>query len=138
MRAMKENGSPPAEFEFDEDHSYFMVWLPVQPDAPHVEVTLPVTPPVAPPVARLLELLFEEGKFGNADIRQQLGLKDRTQCAIADPFVDVGSNIRFWSSVSLNDCSILQGHLKKKMGSGSGAVDDSMPGRECIAITGLS
>ena len=36
MRAMKVNGSPPAEFEFDEDHSYFMVRLPVQPDAPQV------------------------------------------------------------------------------------------------------
>ena len=23
------NGSPPAEFEFDEDHSYFMVRLPI-------------------------------------------------------------------------------------------------------------
>ena len=36
MRAMRDNGSPPAEFEFDEDHSYFMVRLPVQPDAPQV------------------------------------------------------------------------------------------------------
>jgi ATP-dependent DNA helicase RecG len=33
LRAMKENGSPPPEFEFDEDHSYFLVRLPVQPDA---------------------------------------------------------------------------------------------------------
>jgi ATP-dependent DNA helicase RecG len=31
--AMRKNGSPPAEFEFDEDHSYFMVRLPVHPDA---------------------------------------------------------------------------------------------------------
>jgi ATP-dependent DNA helicase RecG len=28
LRAMKENGSPPPEFEFDEDHSYFLVRLP--------------------------------------------------------------------------------------------------------------
>ena len=27
--AMRKNGSPPAEFEFDDDHSYFMVRLPV-------------------------------------------------------------------------------------------------------------
>ncbi|NJD37168.1 MAG: transcriptional regulator [Geobacter sp.] len=31
--AMRKNGSPPAEFEFDEDHSYFMVKLPVHPAA---------------------------------------------------------------------------------------------------------
>ncbi|HEX4966331.1 MAG TPA: hypothetical protein VF173_36320 [Thermoanaerobaculia bacterium] len=30
---MSANGSPPAEFEFDEDHSYFMVRLPVHPAA---------------------------------------------------------------------------------------------------------
>ena len=29
IEAMRKNGSPPAEFEFDEDHSYFMVRLPV-------------------------------------------------------------------------------------------------------------
>jgi len=33
LEAMKKNGSPPAEFEFDEDHSYFMVRLPVHPAA---------------------------------------------------------------------------------------------------------
>ena len=33
LRAMKDNGSPPAEFEVDDDHTYFMVRLPVQPDA---------------------------------------------------------------------------------------------------------
>ncbi len=31
IRAMQENGSPPPEFEFDEDHSYFLVRLPVHP-----------------------------------------------------------------------------------------------------------
>lgn len=29
IRAMNKNGSPPAEFDFDEDHSYFMVRLPI-------------------------------------------------------------------------------------------------------------
>ena len=33
---MNENGPPPAEFEFDEDHSYFMVRLPVHPAAKEV------------------------------------------------------------------------------------------------------
>lgn len=33
MRAMKDNGSPPAEFELDDDQTYFKVRLAVQPDA---------------------------------------------------------------------------------------------------------
>jgi ATP-dependent DNA helicase RecG len=33
---MKENGSPPPEFEFDEDHTYFLVRLPVHPAARHI------------------------------------------------------------------------------------------------------
>ena len=33
MCAMKDNGSPPAEFEVDDDHTFFMVRLAVQPDA---------------------------------------------------------------------------------------------------------
>ena len=33
MEAMEKNGSPPAVLEFDEDHSYFMVQLPVHPAA---------------------------------------------------------------------------------------------------------
>ena len=33
FRAMSQNGSPPPEFEFDEDHSYFMVRLPAHPEA---------------------------------------------------------------------------------------------------------
>jgi ATP-dependent DNA helicase RecG len=33
LEAMEKNGSPPPEFEFDEDHSYFMVRLPVHPAA---------------------------------------------------------------------------------------------------------
>lgn len=33
IKAMKENGSPPPEFEFDADYSYFMVTLPIHPKA---------------------------------------------------------------------------------------------------------
>jgi len=40
---MSQNGSPPPEFEFDEDYSYFMVRLPVHPKA------CAGTPPVAKP-----------------------------------------------------------------------------------------
>ena len=37
LHAMEVNGSPPPEFEFDEDHSYFMVRLPVHPQARSIE-----------------------------------------------------------------------------------------------------
>jgi len=33
IEAMEKNGSLPADFEFDEDHSYFIVRLPIHPDA---------------------------------------------------------------------------------------------------------
>lgn len=36
IKAMKENGSPPPQFEFDADYSYFMVTLPVHPKAVEV------------------------------------------------------------------------------------------------------
>ena len=88
MEAMVKNGSPPAEFEFDEDHSYFMVRLPAHPAA--VEVTAstagagkavfapPVTPPVTPPVEKLLAALSSGESLGGTEIRALLGLKDRT------------------------------------------------------------
>lgn len=41
MEAMEKNGSPPAEFEFDEDHSYFMVRLPIHPAALEVAMSGP-------------------------------------------------------------------------------------------------
>lgn len=36
MEATQKNGSPRAEFEFDEDHSYFMARLPIHPAAREV------------------------------------------------------------------------------------------------------
>jgi len=41
LHAMKENGSPKPEFDFDDDHTYFLCRLPVHPQA-----TMPVVPPV--------------------------------------------------------------------------------------------
>ncbi|MFZ1983786.1 MAG: ATP-binding protein, partial [Desulfatitalea sp.] len=80
LRAMKDNGSPPPEFEFDEDHSYFQVRLLVHPAAGEVigQDGGKTTPPVTPPVIRLLELLDAKGASGNAEIRKHFGLKDRT------------------------------------------------------------
>ena len=37
LRSMKENGSPPPEFEFDDNHSYFMVRLPVNPQIEEIK-----------------------------------------------------------------------------------------------------
>ncbi len=52
IRAMKANGSPPAEFEFDEDLSYFLARLPIHPAARGV--TESVSEEVTPEVQRLL------------------------------------------------------------------------------------
>jgi len=43
LDAMKRNGSPPPEFEFDKDHSYFMTRLPVHPQSRDAEGNRPVT-----------------------------------------------------------------------------------------------
>ena len=39
LQAMKQNGSPSPEFDFDEDHTFFMCRLPVHPGAKQVKVT---------------------------------------------------------------------------------------------------
>jgi ATP-dependent DNA helicase RecG len=51
LRAMRENGSPPPIFEFDEDHLYFAVTLPVHPQAAYPRRRL--GPPAAPPSPRV-------------------------------------------------------------------------------------
>lgn len=63
IRAMKANGSPPAEFEFDEDHTYFMVRLPIHPTALEVAETgskETETDQVTDQVHRLLKMLGDE------------------------------------------------------------------------------
>ncbi len=62
--AMQANGSPPAEFDFDAEHSYFMVRLPVHPAALAVadsEVGESADA-VTPQVSRLLEVLKGTGE----------------------------------------------------------------------------
>lgn len=87
---MQANGSPLPEFEFDEDHSYFMVRLPVHPAALEVaesgvpgttevedsEPTLQVTPQVTPQVEELLKVM--QGEQSRAELMASLGLKDRS------------------------------------------------------------
>ncbi len=85
---MRQNGSPPPEFEFDEDHSFFMVWLPIHPVALEVTTsgtaTATVDASLEPtksdnPVARLL-LLLQTGAKSSNQLRQALGLKRRPTC----------------------------------------------------------
>lgn len=103
QRAMRKNGSPEPIFEFDEDHSYFAVILPIHPMAeivltPEVtpEVGTPVgkvtpevgatvgevsvgasenvTPEVTPEVVRLLEIM--DGEMTRAELQAALSLRD--------------------------------------------------------------
>jgi ATP-dependent DNA helicase RecG len=79
INAMRENGSPPPEFEFDEDHSYFMVRLPVHPLArPPVtafrthQVTDQDTDQVTDQVARLARAIV--GEMKRTQMQAALGL----------------------------------------------------------------
>jgi ATP-dependent DNA helicase RecG len=51
-----------------------------------------ITPPVTPPVMRLLNLLAAKGPKGNADIREEFGLKDRAHLRklYIDPALSTG------------------------------------------------
>ena len=80
LRAMRENGSPAPEFETDDDRTYFMIRLPVHPDASSPvlgegtdQVTPEVTPEVAPEVIRLLSVL--RGSMDRRSLQKALGLK---------------------------------------------------------------
>ena len=79
--AMQANGSPPAEFDFDEDHSYFMVRLPVHPAALEVadseagESADVDTPQVTGQVHRLLAVC--NGELSRAELQEKLGLRHR-------------------------------------------------------------
>lgn len=91
MEAMVNNGSPAAEFEFDEERSYFMVRLPVHPAALEVaeisegDESRPESPTQLPtqlptqsdgPLERLLFALKDE-EYSSGSLRQILGIKHR-------------------------------------------------------------
>ena len=85
LKQMKINGSPSPEFETDEDRSFFLIRLPVNPGTLSEETSElairarpQVTPPVTPPVKSLLVLLKKKGQLGAQLIREGLRLKDRT------------------------------------------------------------
>ncbi len=77
FQAMKANGSPSPEFDFDEDHSYFMVRLPVHPAALEVDdsVTPQVTGQVTGQVERLIRTIF--GEMSRGELQHVLNLKHR-------------------------------------------------------------
>jgi ATP-dependent DNA helicase RecG len=63
LRAMRENGSPAPEFETDDDRTYFMIHLPVHPDASSAvigEGTRQVTEQVTEQVDRLISSMPED------------------------------------------------------------------------------
>ena len=94
LDSMKRNGSPPPEFEFDKDHSYFMIRLPVHPQSRAAEgkppVTGEVTGEVAGEVGRLVHVL--EGEMKRSQLQAALGLKheDHFRGANLVPAVEAG------------------------------------------------
>lgn len=84
LRAMKSNGSPPPEFESDEDRTYFLIRLPVHPRAggksllgPQVgdQVRDQVGDQVTDRVRRLIGVL--DAELGRDELQELLGLKGR-------------------------------------------------------------
>lgn len=78
IRVMKMNGSPKPEFDYDDDHTYFLCRLPVHPKAnmPDVPpVTAQVTPQVTLQVRRLLVAM--KGEMSRQEIQIALRLEDR-------------------------------------------------------------
>jgi ATP-dependent DNA helicase RecG len=97
FHVMQENGSPPPEFETDDDRTSFLIRLPVHPamlpklagettphDTPHV------SPHVSPQVERLLAAC--EGELLREELQERLGLKDRKHFreALLHPAIDAG------------------------------------------------
>ncbi|MYM90704.1 transcriptional regulator [Rugamonas sp. FT82W] len=80
FKAMAANGSPPPQFDTDDDRSGCLVRLPVHPlaqwpvDQSTPEVTPQVTPQVTPEVRSILDLLVAEST--RLQLQEALGLKD--------------------------------------------------------------
>ena len=95
-KALKNNGSPEARFETDDERSYFITTIYAHPEFKKSTVTPPVappvTPPVTPPVKKLLELFSENESLGNQQIRDLLGVKDRkgVRKYYIDPAIEIG------------------------------------------------
>jgi len=77
LRAIRENHSPEPQFETNHERSFFTVTFPAHPKTKEARPVAEVTPLVTPPVTKLIQLLNARGALGNADVRKELGLKDR-------------------------------------------------------------
>jgi ATP-dependent DNA helicase RecG len=71
LKVMKGNGSPPPEFETDDDRSYFLIRLPVHPEAEGSEKT-PVETPVETP-DQILRMLDEMPEMTLAEVASKIG-----------------------------------------------------------------
>ena len=78
--AMAQNGSPKPLFDFDAEHTFFQVTLPVHKEvlkelnSSESESTPQVHPQVTPQVMNLLKSV--EGEMSRDEIMQKMGLKD--------------------------------------------------------------
>ena len=78
LKAMQENGSPDPIFEFDEDHSYFLVTLPIHPKAALTvtdQATDQATDQVRDEVKRLIAVV--DGEMKRQELQEALGLRHR-------------------------------------------------------------
>lgn len=90
-KAMAANGSPEPVFEFDDDHSYFLVTLPVHPQADTSDLVLGgVVDEVPGEVRQLVRALSREMK--RSELQDALGLKDRKHFrnSYLSPSIDLG------------------------------------------------
>lgn len=81
---MKDNGSPPPEFESDEDRTYLLIRLPIH------ERTPQVTPHVTPHVKRLMTIV--DGELRRDELQERLGITERSRfrTAFLAPAMEAG------------------------------------------------
>ena len=103
LRAMEENGSPSPEFEFDDDHTYFSVRLPVHPEAGRTtedytavpEMKSGVESGVESKTAILILNHLQKSELGKKEIAKKLGktkptryLNDLVRKMVANGLID--------------------------------------------------
>ena len=101
LDAMKKNGSPKAEFEFDEEHSYFQVKLPVHGEVlkekdESINTVVPDNAGLVPDNAVklseqekvIMDAIMDSGKLISKDVEKLLNLKDRRVRVILKEMTD--------------------------------------------------
>ncbi|MDO9316769.1 MAG: winged helix-turn-helix transcriptional regulator [Gammaproteobacteria bacterium] len=82
FRAMKANGSPPPEFDTDEDRSYFLLRLPVHPKAVHPKFLLGATDVSAETSGKtsgkILQHMRENAHITIPELAAALGITERS------------------------------------------------------------